>query len=207
MVRKSAWAVMLVLALLVAAYALANALAPGIRGGFVADLFAAKGIRAFGHLAAGGIVVAAGALQFSTRIRWRSPSLHRGLGAVYVAGVLVSGISALAMAPSSDGGVPAHFGFGILGALWVGSTIVAFMKIRARDYEGHRAWMIRSYALCLASVTLRFYLPASLAAGVPFDQAYPAIAWLCWVPNLVLAEWVLIGSSIAPLEPGVDASS
>jgi len=30
---------------------------------------------------------------------------------------------------------------------------------------------------------------ASMAAGVEFSLAYPIIAWLCWVPNLVFAEW------------------
>ena len=49
--------------------------------------------------------------------------------------------------------------------------------------------MIRNFALSLAAVTLRLYLPASAVAGVPFEDFYPAVAWLCWVPNLILAEW------------------
>jgi hypothetical protein len=57
----------------------------------------------------------------------------------------------------------------------------------------HRRWMIRSYALTLAAVTLRIYLPASMLLGIPFPVAYPAIAWLCWVPNLLVAQW-MIGS-------------
>lgn len=51
--------------------------------------------------------------------------------------------------------------------------------------------MIRSYTLCLAAVTLRVYLPIAEAAGIPFESAYPAITWLCWVPNLVAAEWLV----------------
>ena len=27
--------------------------------------------------------------------------------------------------------------------------------------------------------------------AIPFMQAYPVIAWLCWVPNLILAEMYL----------------
>ena len=49
--------------------------------------------------------------------------------------------------------------------------------------------MIRSYALTYAAVTLRIYLPLSLMAALPMQAAYPAIAWLCWVPNLLVAEW------------------
>lgn len=51
--------------------------------------------------------------------------------------------------------------------------------------------MIRSYSLTLAAVTLRIYLPLSLALGVPFANAYQVISWLCWLPNIILAEWVV----------------
>jgi hypothetical protein len=51
--------------------------------------------------------------------------------------------------------------------------------------------MIRSYALCLAAVTLRIYIPVGLAAGIDYSTSYPAIAWLCWVPNLLAAEWIV----------------
>ena len=51
--------------------------------------------------------------------------------------------------------------------------------------------MIGSYALTLAAVTLRIYLPLSLALGVPFANAYRVISWLCWVPNIILAEWLV----------------
>jgi hypothetical protein len=60
--------------------------------------------------------------------------------------------------------------------------------------------MIRSYALCLAAVTLRLWLPVGLAQGVRFEVMYPLVAWLCWVPNLMLAEWVVIPSRLAPVE-------
>ena len=47
-------------------------------------------------------------------------------------------------------------------------------------------------ALTLAAVTLRIYLPLML--GVfhwSFHSAYIAVAWLCWVPNLLIAEWLI----------------
>ena len=52
--------------------------------------------------------------------------------------------------------------------------------------------MIRSLGLCFAAVTLRIYLGAFFALGVPFEQFYTALAWLCWVPNLVVVEWFLL---------------
>jgi len=192
--------VMAVFAALVAIYAIANALVAEIRPPFVEALFADAAKRAFGHLAFGGIAIASGALQFHTGLRTKRPHTHRLLGRFYLAAVLISGLSAVLLAPSSSGGVVAHFGFGMLGVLWVGTTIAAVAKARAGRLGAHRTWMIRSYALCLAAVTLRIYLPFSQVLGISFSEAYPAISWLCWVPNLIVAEWFLVRSSIAPLK-------
>jgi predicted membrane protein DUF2306 len=55
------------------------------------------------------------------------------------------------------------------------------------DAIRHRRWMIRSYALT-AAITLRIHLPLIFAFHWPFRFAYPAIAWLCWIPNALAAE-------------------
>jgi uncharacterized membrane protein len=190
---------MVVLAALVAVYALTGALAPGLRTPFVESLFSEKPLRAFGHLIGGGIALAIGALQFSKRLRVEKARIHRLAGRIYLVAVSVGGVSALLMAPTSSGGVPAHFGFGLLAVLWLVSSFVAFASVRARHYAAHREWMIRSYALCLAAVTLRIYLPLGAVAGIPFEEMYPAIAWLCWVPNLVVAEWFFVRGPFASL--------
>jgi uncharacterized membrane protein len=192
---------MTLLASLVGAYALTNVIAPGLRTDFVAELFSAKTMRTIGHLGGGGIAIVAGALQFSTRLRFETPRVHRLIGRVYVVAVVVSGVSAVLLAPVSAGGVTAHFGFGLLGVLWVATALLAWARARGGDYVSHRAWMVRSYALCLAAVMLRLYLPMSAIAGIPFEAAYPAISWLCWVPNLIVAEWLVLPGSVAPLEP------
>jgi hypothetical protein len=51
--------------------------------------------------------------------------------------------------------------------------------------------MIRSYALTFAAVTLRIWLPLGQVLHFDFVEAYRVIAWLCWVPNLLAAEWIL----------------
>jgi hypothetical protein len=56
--------------------------------------------------------------------------------------------------------------------------------------------MVRNFALTFAAVTLRLWLPASIAVSIPGELAYQVIAWLCWVPNLLVAELLL---SQAPL--------
>ena len=48
--------------------------------------------------------------------------------------------------------------------------------------------MVRNFALTFAAVTLRLWLPGMVVGGVPMEIAYPIVAWLCWVPNLIVAE-------------------
>ncbi|MCU6340152.1 DUF2306 domain-containing protein, partial [Enterobacter quasiroggenkampii] len=60
----------------------------------------------------------------------------------------------------------------------------------ARDLAGHGRWMIRNYALTCAAITLRLYMPLAaifLGFADPNDT-FAVIAWLCWVPNLLIAE-------------------
>jgi hypothetical protein len=57
-----------------------------------------------------------------------------------------------------------------------------------RDFKSHPDWMLRSFALAFAAVTLRLYLPIAAMLGLDMDAAYRAIAWLCWVPNILLVE-------------------
>ena len=48
--------------------------------------------------------------------------------------------------------------------------------------------MLRSFALIFAAVTLRIELPILIGIFHGFDPAYALVAWLCWVPNLAIAE-------------------
>ena len=65
-------------------------------------------------------------------------------------------------------------------------------------------------AVTLAAVTLRLWLPVLLGTHVPFDTAYPIVAWLCWVPNLLVAEAIVRRTSgpraHAPARPEPAAS-
>lgn len=49
--------------------------------------------------------------------------------------------------------------------------------------------MVYSFSACCAAVTLRLWLPLLLGGlRLDFDFAYPIVAWLCWVPNLLVAH-------------------
>jgi len=48
------------------------------------------------------------------------------------------------------------------------------------------------FALIFAAVTLRLLRPLLVIAhGGAFEPAYRWVSWLCWVPNLLWAEWLV----------------
>lgn len=178
------------LCLLVGAYGLALA-ASGF--GSLADDIAANGLLIALEV---HIVTASAALvlvpwQLWPALRARVPRLHRWTGRTYVLAAMLGGASGFAAAIGTTYGPAAAGGFGVLGLLWTWTTVAAYRAARRRDLIAHRRWAIRSFALAFAAVTLRLYLPLSGILGVPFEVAYPVVAWLCWIPNLWLAERAL----------------
>ncbi len=144
------------------------------------------------HITLGGLALLSGCTQFLSGLRQKRLSLHRKLGKVYVAAVMLSGTAGLGIAFAASGGVWAQMGFAALGFLWLYTTAKAFLAIKKREIAEHQNWMTRSYALCFGAVTLRLWMPLFLGAlGMSFDFAYPIIAWISWVPNLLVAEWII----------------
>jgi uncharacterized membrane protein len=140
------------------------------------------------HAAAAATALLVAPMQFRSRLRARRPGLHRVLGRVYVTGCLIGGAAGMVLAFGASTGPVSTAGFGLLALLWVVATSQAWRLAMRRNLVSHREWMIRSFALTLAAVTLRLYLPVAQWLPVEFDAAYRAISFLCWVPNLVVAE-------------------
>ncbi len=145
------------------------------------------------HAVFSSVALLTGPWQFLPGFRARFMGWHRWTGRVYCGAVLAGWIASLPIAAHAQTGAVASAGFLCLGAAWVGSTAMAWTSIRRRRVEAHREWMVRSYALTAAAITLRMYLPLAIVAGVPIATSYPIIAWICWVPNLIFAEWLVRG--------------
>jgi uncharacterized membrane protein len=143
------------------------------------------------HVIAGGTALLLGPWQFVAGIRTRWPLIHRLTGRVYVIAVLISGTAGAIVALGTANGPVARWGFFALAIVWLTTTALGYRAARARDFVSHRRWMIRSFAMAFAAVTLRVYLPIALASGASFAEAYPLIAWACWVPNLIVVEFYL----------------
>lgn len=164
-------------------------------------VFEAHQIGIYTHIFASIVALALGPFQFSGALRQKYTAAHRVSGRVYLVGVLIGGVSGLYMAQFAYGGLLARTGFTLLALGWLATGLMAYLAIRRRDATNHRRWMIRNYALTFAAVTLRIYLGLFFAAGVRFEDFYPLVAWLCWVPNLLVAEWLLKPSSRADVIP------
>lgn len=143
----------------------------------------------FTHIYFGGISLLVGWSQFSEKIRRKKLNLHRLLGKIYVISVLLSAITGLYVAFYANGGIVSQLGFSFLAIGWFYTTINAYTTIKKKNVKSHRKWMIRSYAFTLAAVTLRLWLPTlPMILSIPFEEAYIIISWLCWVPNIIIAE-------------------
>ena len=145
------------------------------------------------HATCSVIALIVGPFQFLPGLRARQPSLHRWLGYFYLAvGVGIGGVSGLLLAFTAYGGLVSGAGFALLAGLWLFTGVHAILSAKQRDFELHRIWMMRNYALTFAGVTIRIYLGLFFASGLKFEEFYPTLAWLCWVPNLIFVEWWLL---------------
>ena len=145
----------------------------------------------YGHILLGGLALLIGWLQFSKKLRRKRITIHRTIGKLYVIAVLISGTCALYIAIHATGGMVSILGFFSLGLVWLSSTILGFKAIKNGNIALHQKFMIYSYAACFAAVTLRIWLPTLTSLMGEFIGAYRIVAWLCWVPNLMVAYFIV----------------
>ncbi len=191
--RMTGYVLLMFLSLAIAANAvLSYGLRPidGVVHPLLGIAFKAHTTALYTHVFAAAVALSLGGFQFSSRLRTKHRDLHRWMGRIYLGvGVMIGGIAGLIMSTHAFGGVTARLGFGCLAGVWLYTGARAYAAIRAGDTAAHRRWMVRNFSLTFAAVTLRLYLPISMVLGVPFEEAYPIIAWVAWVPNLIVAEW------------------
>lgn len=153
----------------------------------------------YAHIFGAAFALLLGPWQFVPALRARYPKLHRISGRLYLGvGVGIGGVAGFLAALNAFGGWPSQLGFALLAITWLFTGAMAFARIREGNVSDHRRWMIRNFALTLSAVTLRIQLGLGTAAGIPFEAYYPWLAWICWVPNLIVAEWLARHASATP---------
>ncbi|MGB5822111.1 MAG: DUF2306 domain-containing protein [Saonia sp.] len=145
----------------------------------------------YGHILFGGLALLIGWVQFSKKLRNANLGRHRTIGKVYIISAIISGICGIYIGIYATGGIVSSLGFISLGIVWLYTTLKAYFAIRKGDVQLHQGFMIYSYAACFAAVTLRIWLPLLGYVFGDFVTAYRIVAWLCWVPNIIVAFfWV-----------------
>lgn len=115
------------------------------------------------------------------------------MGYIYCIDVLfITGPAGLVMGFYANGGTGSRIAFVLLALLWIFFTAMALYKAKQKDFRSHRRYMIRSYALTLSAVTLRLWKYAiTNTVMLPPMDVYRAVAWLGWVGNWIIAEFII----------------
>ncbi|MBE3010181.1 DUF2306 domain-containing protein [Microbispora sp. NEAU-D428] len=167
-----------------------------------------------GHIGTAAVALVLGSLQFMPKVRARR-RIHRTLGRVYLlAGVLPSAVATIPVALWS-GRLMTQVGLTTAAALWLITAGLAYRAARRGDFDSHRNWMMRNYALTFLAVTARILVPLLLLVQIPFRGADPGSMGelatsmipigqaLGWVVNLIVVESIIRRRrSEARLAPG-----
>ena len=146
----------------------------------------------YAHVFTSILVLPAGFTQFNKAF-FRS-GWHRRLGRIYLLTVLfVSAPTGFLMGLHANGGLGAKASFVLLSSLWFLTTLFALLTAKRKQFIEHGEWMLYSFALALSAITFRL-----LALGFDlFDirvrpqEVYVTIAWLSWVPNIIIAHLLI----------------
>jgi len=155
------------------------------------------------HIVSAGVYAILGAFQFASGFRRRWPGWHRAAGRLLVLCGLLVGLSALWMTlfyPRPDGTGALLYAFRLLfGSAMVVSIVLGFAAIRRGDVIGHRAWMLRGYAIGLGAGTqVLTQLAGALIVGPPSELSGALLLGAGWVINLAVAEWAIRKRPAAP---------
>jgi uncharacterized membrane protein YozB (DUF420 family) len=145
------------------------------------------------HVFTSLLVLLAGFTQFSSHILTQHRQVHRFAGRIYAFNILfINFPTALVMGVYANGGVAGKTAFLLLDVLWFAFTLVAVLAIRKGNIRKHREFMIRSFALTLSAISLRTWkMILTNTTDLDYSTIYIMDAWLGFVPNLLLAEWII----------------
>jgi uncharacterized membrane protein len=142
------------------------------------------------HIFSGPVVLVNGLILLSETIRRRYRGLHRWLGRVQVAVLLLLMLpTSVVMSRHAFGGWPAGLSFLLLSLATAGCAIVGVVHARRRQFARHRRWMLRSYVLICSAVALRLISGAAglMEVSSP-EEAYIVAAWSSWLVPLGALE-------------------
>nr|WP_245203814.1 DUF2306 domain-containing protein [Ammoniphilus resinae] len=156
------------------------------------------------HIITACVALLTGFLQFIDRFRIKKPKVHRYLGRVYVGSVFISGLIALVYFFYVED-LSKATSFLALSLLWLFTCWKGYRTAVRRDFDEHRKWMIRSFAVTLVAVSGRiivpilllmvfllngFSLPGDIKATV--DEMLKFNIWIGIIVNFIIVEWIIL---------------
>ncbi|SHH06598.1 Predicted membrane protein [Chryseobacterium oranimense] len=120
-------------------------------------------------------------------------NFHKNMGKIYIFLILaLAAPSGVYMGFFANGGFFSKISFVILGSFWWLTTYKAYQSAKQKRFKEHKQWMWRSFALTLSALTLRIWkvIIVYLFHPNPMD-VYQIIAWLGWIPNILLIEYLI----------------
>lgn len=145
------------------------------------------------HVCASIFTLLAGFTQFNTSLLKTYPFIHQWIGKLYVFVVLfLASPSGFYIGLFANGGFYSKISFVTLAVLWFYFTLKGFLLIKKNNINSHKAFMARSFALAFSAITLRLWkvIIINLFHPAPMD-VYQIIAWLGWIPNLLIIEYYI----------------
>lgn len=141
------------------------------------------------HGVGGALALVLAPLQFSNRLRQRNLRLHRILGRVYVASVVIA--APLGIPLGIIQGPPALVMAAVVQSTgWLVATAVALYCVRTGNIQQHREWMIRGYPFAMAFVINRAVMavPAinNMGETALVSVVWTVIAAACFIPTFII---------------------
>jgi len=127
---------------------------------------------------------------------WRG--VHRALGRLTAAAVVLGGVTALPVALASEATTVARAGLFAQGVVWLVLLVLAVAAIRRAEVTRHARCMLAMAAVASGAIWLRLTTFAATSAGLPFDQVYAAGSWACWLLPLGLVLILVSPRGVRP---------
>jgi Predicted membrane protein (DUF2306) len=146
------------------------------------------------HICGGILTLCCGPFQFWTGLRSRAMTLHKWTGKLYLAGVIVGALGGYSLAIYSK---PEGYGLAIMVmcTAWVLTTATAYAAIVRGFVNLHKEWMVRSYLVTFAFVTIRLMidnLPGLVAhLGESLPERVINVVWISWLVPVAVYEVIL----------------
>lgn len=143
------------------------------------------------HGLAGACALLLAPLQFAEGLRRRHTTLHRTIGTFYIIGVFILGPLGLYIQYLDEAqGAARSFTVETIiqsSTLMITTAIGLYFALK-RQFNYHRQWMIRSYAVALTFLEIRVIFGVT-GLDQPFNWAtLETIVWLCVGTSLLIAD-------------------